>query len=124
MVNPLSEIGLRWRIVVLDVVIETLETILGVKIIQAILERVLYIPVFIENLVISAGAMNIAAQERHHVIDHRLVAGEDDVGSAGIVSEAVLLDGEAMPAAAGLFFENFAILLQVGGDADAGQPCA
>jgi hypothetical protein len=46
------------------------------------------------------------------------------VRTAGIVGEALLLNGLAVPAAAAFLFQDFAVLFQMGGDADTRQAAA
>src|SRR5271166_568205 len=124
MVNPFLEVRFRRWIVVLNVVVETFETILRFKIIQAIFKWILYVLSLEEDLVIATRTMHVAIEQRDHVIHHLLIAGKDDVRSAGVVGEALLLNGKTVSSAASLFFKNFAVLLQMRGDADPGQSAA
>ena len=123
-VDPLLEIGLGRRIVVLDVVVEALEAILRLEIEEAVFERVFYVAAFVENLVVAARAVDVIAEQRHHVIHHLLIAREDDVRAAGVVGKAVLLDGLAVAAAPAFLFEHFAIVVQMRRDGEARQPAA
>src|SRR5271169_1441259 len=100
--------------------VETFESLLWLKVIQAVLERILDVPALVVDLIVSFRLVNVAIQQRHHVIHHLLIARKDDVRAARIVGEALFLDREAMPPAAMLFLKNFALLLQMGRDADAG----
>ena len=109
-VDPFLEIGLRRRVIVLDVVIEALEAILRVKIEEAVFEGIFDVAALVENLVVAARAVDVVAQQRDHVVHHLLVAREDDVRAAGVVGEAVLLHGLAVAAAAGFLFEHFALV--------------
>jgi hypothetical protein len=104
--------------------VKALEAILGIEVVKAVLKRILDIAALVEDLVVAARAMDVFAQQRDHIIHHLLVAGEDDVRTAGIVGEALLLNGLAVPAAAAFLFQDFAVLFQMGGDADTRQAAA
>src|SRR5215469_1412227 len=124
MINPFLEVR-RWGwIVILNVIVETFETVLWLKIIQSVFEWILYVSPLEENLVVPACAMDIAVKQRDHVVHHLLVPREDDVRTAGVVGKALFLDGKAMASTARFLFEDLAFLFQMGGDADAGQPAA
>src|SRR5579871_625558 len=124
MVNPFFEVGLGRRIVVLDVVIQALETILWIKIIQPIFEWILYISALEKDLIVPPRAMNVAVQQGDHVVHHLLIAGKDDVRTSGIVGKAMFLNGKAVSSAALLFLQNFTVLFQMRCDTDAGQSAA
>ena len=104
--------------------IEALEAILRLQIEEAVFEGVLDVAAFVEDLVVAARAMDVVAEQRHHVVHHLLIAREDDVRTAGVVGEALLLDGLAVAAAAAFLFEHFAIAIQMRGDGEARQPAA
>jgi len=124
MVDPLFEIGLRGWVIVLDVVIQALEAVLRIEVKQTVFKWVLYVTAPVENLVVAARAVDVAGQQRHHVIHHLLVAGKDDVGTAGVIGKALLLNGLAVPSAAAVFLQHLAVVLQVRGNANTRQPAA
>ncbi len=104
--------------------IQALEAVLRIEVVQPVFKRVLDIAAAIKNLVVAARAMHVVAQQRHHVIDHLLVAREDDVRTSGVISEALLLDSLAMAPAAAIFLQDLAVLFQVRRNTDAGQSSA
>jgi len=123
-VQPFFEIGLGRRIIVLDVVVKAFEAILRLQVEQAVFERIFYVTSVVEDFVRAAGAVDVRAQQRHHVIHHLLVAREDDVRTTGVEGEPFFLDGLAVPSAARVLFQDLAWLIEVRGNADARQAAA
>ncbi len=119
-VDPFLEIGLGWRVIVLDVVIQALEAILRLEIEETIFKGIFDVAAFVEDLVVAARAMDVVAQQRDHVIHHLLVAREDDMRTARVIGEALLLDCLAVAATATFLFEHLAIAVQVRRDGKAG----